>query len=190
MVKRLLKIGLIAPFAVFAGLFLCGLLLPVQMFYHDRRPTRFGRAVNGVSGWLYRIPFLPGFLASLETVGRRSGRPYTIPIVIADYDGEQYLVSMLGERSGWVPNIRAAGGKAVLKHGRRRDVMLEEVPVAERAPIIKAYVGRAIGGRPHIAAAPDDPIERFEAVAADHPVFRIRYDSQPQAQPTPASTLA
>ena len=190
MLTRVLKIGLGVPVALFVGFFLSGLVLPKWLFYHNRRPTRFGRIVNEASGWLYRIPFLPGFLVSLETTGRRSGRPYTIPVVIADYAGEQYLVSMLGERSGWVPNIRAAGGKAVLKHGRRRDVMLDEVPVAERAPIIKAYVRRAIGGRPHIAAAPDDPIERFEAIAAEHPVFRIRYDATPQEQPTPASALA
>jgi hypothetical protein len=93
--------------------------------------------------------------------------------VVADYDGEQYLVSMLGEKSGWVPNIRAAGGKAVLKHGRRREVDLVEVPVGERAPILKAYIQRAIGARPHFEQSPDDPVEAFEPVADRYPVFRI-----------------
>jgi len=171
--KRVLLVTGLAPVALFVGFFLCGLLLPNRMFYRDRRPTRFGRLVNGVSALLYRLPFLPGFLVSLETRGRRSGRPYTIPVVVADYDGERYLVSMLGERSGWVPNIRAAGGRAVIKHGRRRDAILEEVPVQLRAPIIKAYVRRALGARPHIPVSPDEPVEAFEKIAADFPVFHI-----------------
>lgn len=171
--RRIVKVLLWAPLVTFVGLFVAGLLLPNTAFYAGRRPTRLGRAVNWVSGVLYQIPFLPGFLASLETVGRKSGRPYTVPIVVADYGGEQFLVSMLGEKSGWVPNIRAAGGKAVLKHGRRREVSLVEIPVAQRAPILKAYIQRAIGARPHFAESPDDPIEAFEAVAANYPVFRI-----------------
>lgn len=172
-VKRVLLVAGMAPLALFVGLFLCGVLLPNRTFYHDRRPTRFGRVVNGVSAWLYRLPFLPGFLVSLETRGRRTGRAYTIPVVVADYAGERYLVSMLGERSGWVPNIRAARGRAVIKHGRRRDVILEDVPVDQRAPIIKAYVRRARGGRPHIPVSPDDPVEAFERIAGEYPVFRI-----------------
>lgn len=171
--KRLIAIMLGAPLAAFAGLFVLGLVLPNSAFYAGRRPTRLGRLVNGVSAVLYNLPFLPHFLVSLETTGRRTGRPHTIPVVIADYAGGQYLVSMLGERSGWVPNIRAAGGRATLKHGRRREVDLVEVPVDERAPILKAYIARAPGARPHFAQSPADPVEAFEAVAGEYPVFRI-----------------
>jgi deazaflavin-dependent oxidoreductase (nitroreductase family) len=172
-VRRIIKLLVGVPLVAFVALFVAGLLLPNSAFYSRRRPTRLGRAVNWVSGVLYQIPFLPHFLASLETTGRKTGRPHTIPIVVADYDGEQYLVSMLGEKSGWVPNIRAAGGKAVLKHGRRREVDLVEVPVGERAPILKAYIQRAIGARPHFEQSPDDPVEAFESVAEHYPVFRI-----------------
>ncbi len=149
-----------------------GVLLPRGWFYKDRRPTTLGRMVNDVTAWLYGMLPLPG-MVTLETRGRRSGRAYTIPVVIADYNGGRYLVSMLGERSGWVPNVRAADGRAVIKHGGRREVRLVEVPVNERAPIIKAYVKRAPGGRPHIKASPDDSIEEFERIADEHPVFRI-----------------
>jgi hypothetical protein len=42
---------------------------------------------------------------------------------------------MLGERSPWVRNIRAAGGAAAIKHGQRHDVHLVEVPADARAPL-------------------------------------------------------
>jgi hypothetical protein len=142
-------------------------------FYRHDRPTRLGRLLN--SGWsrAYGTGVLPDYWVSLETRGRKTGRVHAIPVVIGEYEGGRYLVSMLGERSGWVPNIRAAGGRAVIKHGRRQEVLLVEVPVDQRAPIIKAYLRRANGARPHIRVAHNAPIAEFEKVAADHPVFRI-----------------
>ena len=114
----------------------------------------FGRMVNDATAWLYATLPLPRSWSRLRREAAAPGAAYTIPVVIADYNGGRYLVSMLGERSGWVPNIRAAGGRAVIKHGGRREVQLVEVPVSERAPIIQAYVKRAPGGRPHIKASP------------------------------------
>jgi len=46
------------------------------------------------------------------------------PVAIADFEGERYLVSMLGKNANWVRNLRAAGGQAVLRHGRRESVRL------------------------------------------------------------------
>lgn len=148
-------------------------MLPNSLYYRHGRPTRVGRAVNAFSAWLYSLGFLPSFLEALETTGARSGQPREIPIVIGEYAGEKFIVSMLGERSPWVGNIRAANGQAALLRGGRREIRVVEVPVGERAPILKAYVGRAIGARPHIPVNPAAPIVEFERVAADYPVFRI-----------------
>jgi hypothetical protein len=92
---------------------------------------------------------------------------------MADYDGDHYLVSMLGERSEWVRNLRASGGAAAIRHGQRIPVRLEEVPAAKRAPILKAYLSRARGARRHFNIRPDAPLESFDAVSANYPVFRI-----------------
>ena len=51
--------------------------------------------------------------------------------------------------------------------------MLTEVPPQERAPIIKAYCKVATSGRNHFPVPYDAPIEEFEKIAADYPVFRI-----------------
>jgi hypothetical protein len=58
-------------------------------------------------------------LAALEVRGRRSSRLISFPVVVADYQGERYLVAMLGEGTNWVHNVRAAGG-AMLRHGRAK----------------------------------------------------------------------
>lgn len=80
---------------------------------------------------------------------------------------------MLGENASWVKNIRAADGLARLRHGRSENVRLVEVPVERRAPILKAYLKIAPGARPHIPVDKDAPLEQFEAIAAQFPVFRV-----------------
>ena len=113
------------------------------------------------------------YLVTLEVTGRKSGRSFSLPLVIAIVDGQRYLVSMLGDNVQWVHNARAAGGKAVLRHGGREEVRLEEVPAGERAPILKAYLQRAPGARPHVLVSKDAPLSEFEKIAAAIPVFRV-----------------
>ena len=97
----------------------------------------------------------------------------SLPTVVADVRGERYLVSMLGEGVNWVRNVRAAGGDATLRHGRREEVRLEEVAPERRAPVLKAYLGRAPNARVHIPVDKDAPLTDFERVAGRFPVFRI-----------------
>ena len=71
-------------------------------------------------------------------------------------------------------NLRAAAGAAVFRHGRRRPVRLEEVPIERRAPIIQAWYRRTyVSTRYHFGIDPKAGIEEFERVAAEHPVYRI-----------------
>ena len=89
-------------------------------------------------------------------------------------EGERYLVSMLGEGTNWVRNVRSAGGDAVLRHGRREEVHLqEEVEPERRAPVLKAYLGRAPNARAHVPVGKDAPLAEFERVAPRFPVFRV-----------------
>ena len=81
---------------------------------------------------------------------------------------------MLGERADWVANVRAAGGRAVLQHGRREPVLLEEVKPGERAPILRRYLAVASGARAHFAVDRRAPLSEFEAIAPQYPVFRVR----------------
>jgi hypothetical protein len=80
---------------------------------------------------------------------------------------------MLGDNAQWVRNVRAAGGKAVLRSGGHEDVQLEEISADQRAPILKAYLQAASGARPHVPVDKDAPLAEFEKIAAEFPVFRL-----------------
>lgn len=144
-----------------------------RLFYRDGRPNAAGRWVGRGYAAILGLGLGPPWAVTLETTGHRTGRRSAVPLVIGEYGGERYLVSMLGERSAWVHNVRAGDGSAAIRRGQRREVHLIEVAPDDRAPIIKAYLARAYGARPHIALDPTAPLEAFEAIAYRYPVFRI-----------------
>jgi len=119
------------------------------------------------------LPRLLPIAAVLDVAGRVSGETVHVPLVIVPYRFRWYLVSMLGAQANWVRNLQAAGGDAVLLHGRRRPVRLVEVPVDERAPIIRRYLLVAWGARPHMPVRWRSSVREVRAVAASYPVFRV-----------------
>jgi hypothetical protein len=121
------------------------------------------------------IPKLLPVAAVLETKGRVSGKTIRVPLAIVPCRGHRYLVSMLGEKVNWVRNVRAAGGDVMILRGRWRPAHLGEVPVGERAPIIKRYLLFAVSARPHIPIKWWAPVSEFEAIADDYPVFKVTW---------------
>jgi deazaflavin-dependent oxidoreductase (nitroreductase family) len=151
-------------------------LYPVKRWmYRGGRPRRLARALNRISALQFSAGLLsPQRWMTLEVAGRRSGRRISVPVVVADLGGERYLVSMLGEDAQWVRNVRAAGGRAVLRRGGREQVRLEEVEPAARAPILRRYLQLAPGARPHLPVQRRAPLAQFERIAPAYPVFRIK----------------
>jgi len=94
-------------------------------------------------------------------------------------DGQRYLVSMLGDNVQWVHNVRAGGGRAVLRRGGREEIQLEEVATDQRAAILRAYLQRAPGARPHVPANKDAALAEFEKIAMEYPVFRVASNPNP-----------
>jgi deazaflavin-dependent oxidoreductase (nitroreductase family) len=153
-----------------------------RWIYRGDRPSGVARVLNRFwarqygSGRLARARDV-----TLEVRGRSSGKTIVLPVVLADYQGEWYLVSMLGENANWVRNVRAADGRAVIRHGTTHDVELHEVPVGRRAPILQRYLDVAPGARPHVPIDRTAPAEDFERIAHDFPAFRVvgRGDAKP-----------
>ena len=145
----------------------------LRAMYPGGRGNATARRFARFWGWVQGVGLLPRRWVTLEVPGRTSGRTTSFPLGMADLQGQWYLVSMLGERCHWVMNVRAADGRAVLHRGRRHECRLVEVPVAERAPIIKRYLQKVPGGRPHIPVDRTAPVSDFEAIAAKYPVFRV-----------------
>ena len=144
-----------------------------KWLYRGGRPNWLASVTNRCSAAVHALGIAPNYLVTLEVRGRRSGRIVSLPLVMVVVGGERYLVSMLGPEACWVQNAKTADGQATLRHGRREQVRLEEVPVERRAPILKAYLKRAPGARPHVGVNKDAPLSDFERVAARYPVFRV-----------------
>jgi deazaflavin-dependent oxidoreductase (nitroreductase family) len=141
--------------------------------YRGQRPNWIARIANRATAGIASTGVAHDYLVTMEVTGRKSGRTFSLPVVVAIVQGERYLVSMLGDNVSWVQNVRAAGGKAVLRSGGREEIQLEEVPANQRAAILKAYLQRAPGARPHVPVKKDATLEEFEKVAAAFPVFRV-----------------
>jgi len=141
--------------------------------YRGQRPNWIARILNRAWAAVASSGVASNYLATLEVTGRKSGRIISFPVVPVVVDGQQYLVSMLGDDAQWVRNVRASGGKAALRSGGRKEIQLEEISPDRRAPILKAYLQRADGARPHVPVNKDAPIAEFEQIASAFPVFRV-----------------
>jgi hypothetical protein len=107
-------------------------------------------------------------------------------VVVADLDGERYLVAMLGPETNWVLNVQAAKGRAALVRGERESVVLVEIGVSARPAILRRYLEVAPGARPHIPIGRDAPMSEFERIAPMFPVYRVTPIAEPS--PTPVSS--
>lgn len=148
-----------------------------QRLYRGGHPNRLARLMNRISA----IHFGSGVLArsnwvTLDVPGRRTGRTISFPVVVVVYDGERYVVSMLGQNANWVRNVRAAGGRVTVRHGRREEVHLEEVEVGARAPILRHFLDCAPGARAHVAIDRHAPLDEFNRIAGQYPVFHMTPD--------------
>ena len=145
----------------------------LRFFYRNWRPTRVAKIWNRAFAWVSGLGLTPQMLLTLQVKDRRRGRLYSTILVVAAHLGRRYLVSMLGDGSEWVKDVRAAGGEAFIKRGRSRPIKLTEIPPEQRAPILKAWCEIATSGRNHLPVPHDAPVSAFESIAADYPVFRI-----------------
>jgi hypothetical protein len=114
----------------------------------------------------------PKSAATLEVTGHKTRRTISFPVVVADYQGQRYLVAMLGQECNWVRNLRA-DGRAVLRHGRREDVSLVEDFSDKRAAVLRRYLEVAPGARPFFPVDRHAPITEFERIVERYPVFRV-----------------
>ena len=157
-----------------------------RWYYRGGRPNGMARVLDRCTAALFARGVGPDHLLALEVPGRRSGKVIRLPLVMAVVGGECYLVSMLGQETNWVRNVRATGGEVIICHGHREKVRLEEVISDLRAPVLKAYLGRAPGARAHVPVDKDAALEEFERIASRFPVFRI----VPEDAPKPPSGRA
>jgi hypothetical protein len=159
----------------------------LRAMYTGGRANTTARRLARLWAAAFALGLAPKRWVTLEVAGRRSGRAVRFPLGMADSDGEWYLVAMLGEQCNWVQNVRAAGGRATLRHGRAAACQLVEVPACERPPIIRRYLDKVPGARAHIPVDRHAPTADFDAISSRYPVFRVVLDTSPDS--TPAASV-
>jgi hypothetical protein len=88
-------------------------------------------------------------------------------------------VSLAGEAE-WVRNLRANGYHAALRRLRAKPVHVIEIPLEDRAPVLRAYLSkRAYSKSPDYEAreffgvSRDASLDELAGIAGRYPVFRI-----------------
>ncbi len=147
-----------------------------------RRPSEWYLRLDGIGVALTSLGLAPRGAVTLAVRGRTSGKVRRLPILTIPFDGADHLVALAGE-SQWVRNVRAADGRATLRRRRRRSVVLHELPLEERAPVLQAYLRTAEerGGRDsaeqqarfYFGVDAGAAIEELAAIAEHYPVFRV-----------------
>ena len=138
-----------------------------------RRAPGWLTFANRLNRPLLRRGFGPPPQHLLLVVGRKSGLVRATPVAVLEQTGARYLVAGF-DGADWIKNVRDQGGRAVLQRGaRREEVMLHELPIGERPPILRAFARKVRGGRAFVTVAPDAPDADFVAASPRHPVFRI-----------------
>jgi hypothetical protein len=118
----------------------------------------------------------------LSIPGRKTGKMHSTPVSVLHVDGQRYVVT--GFETQWVKNARKAG-RGILARGRKKEqVVLVELPVEERPPILREFPRQVPHGVQYfekLLNLPSDP-EAFAEAAPHCPVFR--FDSLPQDKHT------
>lgn len=114
----------------------------------------------------------------LSIRGRKSGKMRSTPVSVLHVNGQRYVVT--GFETQWVKNARKEGRGIVARGRKQEEVVLVELPVEERAPILREFPLQVPHGMPffeRMLGIPANP-EALVAAAARCPVFRL--DPLPQ----------
>ncbi len=114
----------------------------------------------------------------LSIPGRKTGKIRSTPISVLHVNGQRYVVT--GFETHWVKNARKEDHGMLARGRKKEQVVLVELPVEERPPILREFPRQVPHGVPFfekLLNIPGDP-EALAAAAPRCPVFRL--DSLPR----------
>lgn len=145
------------------------------------------RLTNPALRWLLRSPLhrpISRWLVLLAYEGRRSGRPYAIPVGYVRADGGVVAAAPRAETNWW-RNFRSPWPCAVWLRGNRRAATGSVVTGERRDALLAPYLERwgrlwGLPGADATDAADELAVVRFDVDLAEHP------DGRTRGAPTPA----
>ena len=138
-----------------------------------RAPTAGERIFNRVFGFLVGLGLGFSYNYLLRVRGRKSGKVYSTPINLLEFDGKQFLVAPRG-RTHWVRNAEAAA-EVTLKRGRwHQRYGLRSLSDAEKPQILKAYLDRFKKEvQSYFPIPAGSPPEAFRDLSRNYPAFEL-----------------
>jgi deazaflavin-dependent oxidoreductase (nitroreductase family) len=138
-----------------------------------REPSALERLFNKAFGALVGWGLGPRDYYLLQVKGRRTGRVYSMPVIVVELGGAMFLVAPRG-RTQWARNVEAAPDVTLARGSRRSAYRVRAVPDAEKAPALRAYLDRyrSVVQR-YFPIAAGSPPEAFAPIAARYPVFEL-----------------
>ncbi|MGA2347264.1 MAG: nitroreductase/quinone reductase family protein [Candidatus Sulfotelmatobacter sp.] len=138
-----------------------------------REPTSVEKIFNRVYGFLVGLGIGFSHAYLLEVRGRKTGKLYSTPVDLLEWNGKHYLVAPRG-RTQWVRNAESAGEITLKKGSTRRRFRLRAMPDAEKPPVLKAYLDsfkREV--QRYFPVAAGSPLESFPELASSYPAFEL-----------------
>src|SRR5262245_34031562 len=138
-----------------------------------RQPSSGERLFNRLFGWFVGLGIGLPHNYLLQVTGRKTGRLYSTPVNILDYEGRRFLVAPRGETQ-WVRNARSSQ-QIWLKKGRRRQAYrVRELADTDKPMVLKIYLDRfKTTVRRYFPAPAGSPPEAFAELATRYPVFEL-----------------
>jgi deazaflavin-dependent oxidoreductase (nitroreductase family) len=142
-----------------------------------QKESALDRFFNRLMGRMLRLGFAPGYMRLLEVRGRKSGKLFTTPVNMLDFNGRRILVAARGE-TAWARNARAAGRITLRRGAKSESLKVRELVDADKPEVIKAFVDRfASQVQRFFEVKAGSPPDAFRPVCARTPVFELVADS-------------
>lgn len=138
-----------------------------------RKPSAVEALFNRAFGFLVGLGIAPGYMQLLQVRGRKSGRIYSSPVNLLQFDGKPYLVAPRGATQ-WVRNAEAAGEIVLKRSSTRRKYRLRPVSDPEKPQILKLYLESYKSAVQRYFPVPaGSPAAAFRDIASNYPVFEL-----------------
>jgi deazaflavin-dependent oxidoreductase (nitroreductase family) len=138
-----------------------------------RKPSAVEALFNRAFGLLVGLGIAPGYMQLLQVRGRKSGRIYSSPVNLLQFDGKPYLVAPRGATQ-WVRNAEAAGEIVLKRRSTRHKYRLRPVSDPEKPQILKLYLESYKSAVQRYFPMPaGSPAAAFRGIASNYPVFEL-----------------
>jgi hypothetical protein len=138
-----------------------------------RKPSALEALFNRAFGFLVGLGIGPAYMQLLQVRGRKTGRVYSSPVNLLQFNNKPYLVAPRG-RTQWVRNAETSG-EIVLKRGTTsRKYRLQPLSEVEKPEILKLYLENyKSAGQRYFPVPAGSPTAAFAPIASNYPVFAL-----------------